>query len=383
VTASDQPVGDVTVWSHPASRRSTWVMVQVAAGGVHGVGELSDGGPAASLVAAARSVTGAATGRPVRQAREAVRRLLERRRMSAATNGSAFMWSTVLGGYESAFADLTARLARRPLSVELGLGEAGPVRAYANLNRRFGAEGTETVTAEAVRAAVHGYPAVKIAPFSGAHARGKVGAEMVRDGLDLAATVRAAVPPDTLLMVDCHNLVPRDLVGVVGRELAQLGVHWVEDLVDITDPDALQSAAAANVPLAGGEHVWDPSVAAAACGTGALAYWLLDPKHAGGPVGAARMAEAVDGTRLTFHNPSGPVGTAHAAHLAGLAGDTTWLEIAWGEEDRTSFLDPAETVTAGAFVPTAGPGIGCSPRRLPQDGGSVGDDLGRSGGDVS
>ena len=367
MTASDQPVSRVTVWSHPASRRSTWVMVQVVADGVRGVGELSDGGPVQPLMAAARSVHGAATGIAVQDAREAVRRLLENRRASADDESGAFLWSTVLGGYESAFADLTARLDRRPLSAALGLGETAPVRAYANLNRRFGADGPEVVTSEAVRAVAHGYRAVKIAPFSGAHALGLVGVEMIRTGVELVSSVRAAIPRDTLLMVDCHHLVPVDLVGVVARELAPLGVHWVEDLVDVTDRDALRVAAATDLPLAAGEHVWDPSVAAAACATGALEYWLLDPKHAGGPVGAARIADAVDGIALTFHNPSGPVGTAHAAHLAGLAGDTTWLELAWGEEDRTSFLDPAETVAKGALMPASGPGIGCSPRNTPDN----------------
>ena len=366
--ASGQRVSEVTVWSHPASRRSTWVMVQVVAGGVRGVGELSDGGPVESLVTAARSVPAAAIGLPVREARTSVRQLIERHRASAEDNHAAFLWSTVLGGYESAFADLAARLDRRPLSAALGLGAAGPVRAYANLNRRFGADGDDTVTSEAVRAVESGYSAVKVAPFSGAHARGLIGAELVRHGLALVARVRAAIPRHTLLMVDCHHLLPVDLVGALARELEPLDVHWVEDLVDVTDPDALRAAAATGLPLAAGEHIWDPSVAAAACSSGALRYWLLDPKHAGGPVGAARIAEAVDGTALTFHNPSGPVGTAHAAHLAGLAGDTTWLEVAWGEEDRIGFLEPAETVSEGSLIPASGPGIGCGPRRSPTDG---------------
>ncbi len=371
---SDQRVSGVAVWSHAASRRSTWVMVQIVADGVRGVGELSDGGAVDPLVAAARAVHGAIVGLTVGQARTAVRRLVGDRRAAATDRRDLFLWSTVLGGYESAFADLAARLAGRPLSAALGLGAPGPVRAYANVNRRFGADGPEVVVAEAVRAARDGYPAVKIAPFTGMQRPGATGAR-VRAGLSLVSRVRAAIPAATLLMVDCHHLVPLALVDRVARDLAQLDVHWVEDLVDVRDPAALHLAASAGIPLAGGEHIGEPSAARIACATGALSYWLVDPKHAGGPDGVARIAEAVEGAVLTFHNPSGPVGTAHAAQLAALGGggDMTWLEVAWGEPDRADFLDPGEAVVAGRFRPATGPGIGCVPRRRPDDAPAVDD----------
>ncbi len=363
MTSSDACVDGVAVWSHQASRRSTWVMVEVVAGAERGVGELSDGGPVTQLVTAARSVAGLVTGLGVLQARKTVRKHVEQRRDDAVHD--AFLWSTVLGGYESAFADLCARLDGRPLSSSLGLGEPRPVRTYANLNRRFGADGAAVVLAEAAHAADHGFAAVKVAPFTGAYDRGLSGTRLIRDGLEIVAGVRAAIPREVLLMVDCHHLVPADRVHDVARELEPLGVHWVEDLVDVTDRRALESAASTGLSLAAGEHVWDPTVAATACATGALDYWLLDPKHAGGPDGAARIAEAVDGTALTFHNPSGPVGTAHAAHLAALAGESTWLELAWGEDNRTGFLEPAETVVDGTFRPTPGAGIGCHTRHVP------------------
>lgn len=335
-------------------------MVEVCADGVRGVGELSDGAPADVLLAAALSVRPHIIGRSFDAARLSLRSRLGK----ATAADEAFLWSTVLGGYESAFADLLARLEDCALSASLGLGEPGPVRLYANLNRRYGADGPDTIVSEAIQAAGNGFAAVKVAPFRDNHAAGLSGVRLIDAGLSLVGRVRDAIPREVDLMVDCHHLVPPQLLPVVVRELAPLGLYWVEDLVRVGDRAAMDLAAASGIALAAGEHIWSPETVAAACADGVLRYWLVDPKHAGGPAGVARIAEAAGDTQLTFHNPSGPVGTAHAAHLAGLAGRSTWLEFAWGEADRAGFLEPAEAVVDGTLRPT-GPGIGCRPRRVP------------------
>lgn len=364
MTPDDLVVTGVRTWSHTASPRSTWVMVQVTAGDVVGLGELSDGGHASRLERAARSVVGAVTGHPVGAARAAVRDLLTARREAEHDIDEALLWSTVLGGLESAFADLEARAQGIALSASLGLGGPRPVRVYANLNRRWGGESADVVCDEARRAVSEGYAAVKIAPFSWASHQGSR-RSLVARALTLTRRVRDAVPAGTALMVDCHQLVPADLVGEVLRGLAPCDPLWVEDLVDVHDAAALRAAALqTELPLAAGEHVWDPALARKACASGALTYWLVDPKHAGGPDGTARMAEAADGTCLTFHNPSGPVGTAHAAHLAALGGQDTWLEVAFGEADRAAYLDPPERLVDGRWQPATGSGIGAVPARL-------------------
>jgi galactonate dehydratase len=352
----DVYVDSAAVWSHRASRRSTWVLVEVVADGIRGVGELSDGAPVDALVTAAYSMSPLITGLRLEKARVALRGELERLRLA----GDGFLWSTVLGGYEAAFADLVARLEGRAVSESLGLGSPAPVRLYANLNRRFGGDGLDAIVAEALCAVGNGFSAVKVAPFLDNHAAGLSGVRLVEAGLEMVARVRSAIPDGVRLMVDCHHLVPVEYVGVVARELSGLDLYWVEDLV--ADRSEMELAAGTGLALAAGEHVWDPAVAAAACAGGMLRYWLVDPKHAGGPVGVAQIAEAVGETQLTFHNPSGPVGTAHAAHLAGLGGAGTWLEYAWGETDRLTLMDPAEAVLNGTLRP-AGPGIGTTVSR--------------------
>ncbi|MFG1912185.1 enolase C-terminal domain-like protein [Kribbella sp. NPDC048928] len=315
-------------------------MVELVADGIRGVGELSDGGPLDVVLEAAQTVRSSIIGLSLEQAR-----------VELARPADSFLWSTVRGGFASALADLTARRDGLAVSESLGLGAPRPVRLYANLNRRFGGDGAETIVAEAVRAAGNGFSAVKVAPFLDNRARGMSGTRLIDAGLELVEKVRAAIPDDVRLMVDCHHLVPPEFVAVVVREFAALEPYWVEDLIG--DRTAIEAAASAGLALAAGEHVWQPELAAAACAGGALMYWLVDPKHAGGPAGVARIAEAIGDTSLTFHNPSGPVGTAHAAQLAALAGADGWLEYAWGE------LDPAELVVDGKFLP-AGPGIGAA-----------------------
>lgn len=362
MSAHDPRVTGVDVWAIAASPRSTWVVVRVSAGGMDGVGELSDGGHVARVLAAARDVAALTLDQDLVSACSAVTREVEARRAKALEGSSAFLWSTVLGGFTSAFADLAARLAGQPLSVALGHGEPAPVRAYANLNRRWGADGPVVVAAEAAKAVAAGLTAVKVAPFSGPDHDGLVGPDALRKGLRTVHAVRDVLPDGVHLMVDCHHRVPAELVQDLARGLEPLAPLWVEDLVDVTDLAALRSAArATNLPLAAGEHVWDPRVAAAATATGALAFWLLDPKHAGGPVGSERVASAVTGTALTFHNPSGPVGTAHAIHLSGLAGGATWLELAWGEHDGGTFTGRPELVDGGRLRAARGTGAGCLP----------------------
>ncbi|MGZ0153070.1 enolase C-terminal domain-like protein [Kribbella sp. WER1] len=338
-------IESAVVWSHRASARSTWVVVELVADGIRGVGELSDGGPLATLLAAAESVRPAVVGRSLAQARAELDRPAE-----------SFLASTVRGGFAAALADLTARREGRSLAESLGLGTPRPVRMYANLNRRFGADGVQTIVAEAVRAVGNGFTAVKVAPFLDHHARGLTGTRLIDAGLELVEKVRAATPDDVRLMVDCHHQVP---AADVVRELAALDLYWVEDLVPLGDRAAVEAAAEAGLALAAGEHVWKPAVAAAACA--GLTYWLVDPKHAGGAAGVARIAEAVGDVQLTFHNPSGPVGTAYAAQLAGLMGADGWLEYAWGEVDRRTVVDPAEVVADGTLRPS-GPGIGVARR---------------------
>jgi galactonate dehydratase len=344
-------IEDVEVLTHESARHSTWMVLRIRdSRGLTGLGECSDSGDPAVLAEALHAVQMMLPGS---DAAGLLGWLRDRR---AGEGGRrALAWSTVLGGVESALADLAARRAGVPLGEYLGAPAPAKVRLYANLNRAWGTLGPAAVAEAAVAAAAQGFTAVKIAPFPG----GEDGSAGAVEGLKTIDAVREVLPPDVKLMVDCHFKLDEGGLRVLLPELAARAVHWIEDIVDPRDVDRLRRLRDEwSVPLAGGEHEWDPAVVAAACATGAYAYWLIDPKHAGGPRATQRLIGLTAGTRVTFHNPSGPVGTAHAAQLAGMTDRFGWLEYAWGTADRAGYLRAPELIDAGSLCTPGGPGIG-------------------------
>lgn len=84
-------------------------------------------------------------------------------------------------------------------------------------------------------------------------------------------------------------------------------------------------------------------------------------KHAGGPRAALDLTRRTRGTaRISFHNPSGPVATLHAAQLAPTdAAVAERLEFAYGEVPwRSDVVHGAERVRDGRLTLPDAPGIG-------------------------
>lgn len=348
-------IDSIDLHTHTGSEHSTWTVVALTSStGRVGLGECSDGGTAAFVTAGLATLCHHVIGARVTGDRDPLRTAVDTLR-HASDGLTALGWSTLWGGIEAAWDDLAAREQGVPLHEHLGLPPAPPVRLYANINRRWGASGTAAIVAATRSATAAGLSAVKIAPFD--PWRGT--ADVVSAGLAVVDMVRAAVPPDTLLMIDCHRSLPAAALPAAMVELQARSVYWVEDALDVRDTIGLQRLRdTADVPMAGGEHEWDPEVVSAACSSGALDFWLIDPKHAGGPYGTTVLAGCVGNVTLTFHNPSGPIGTLHAVHLAGLSERPIWLEFAWAGSDRADYLTPPEIVDRGLLTVPDGPGIG-------------------------
>lgn len=344
--------------THRASARSSWTVLEVRSStGLVGIGECSDGGDVAILDTATRRARAELIGRPVTGDRTALRTWLDVRRREA-DRASALAWSTALGGLEAALDDLAARHAGVTLARFLGSTAPERVRLYANLNRTWGAHALAELVRAARSAAAGGFPAVKVAPFDAAGRRAR-GDELLAAGLEVVDAVRAALPDETRLMIDCHFRLDGPRLRAVLPELAAREVFWIEDAVDARDVDGLcRVREQTSVALAAGEHEWDPAVVEAACASGAVDYWLIDPKHAGGPRATRQLIDLTGAVAVSYHNPSGPIGTAQAAQLSALSPRLTWLEYAWGEPDRATYLSPAEKIENGWLVLADGPGIG-------------------------
>lgn len=349
-------IADVQLMEHRVSARTTWFVLQLrTAEGVVGLGECSDAATPAAVSDAAATLREDLLGRDALADAEAVLHATLARRDRAATEPEAFLWSTVLGALDCALLDVAARYREVPLNALVADRPAGEVALYANLNRGQHDRSPRSFATAAGEAQAAGFRAVKVAPFDGPH-----DGDPVAGGLAIVAAVREALGPDTGLMVDVHHRLSAQQLDRALPPLESCGLTWLEDAVDVLDEAALTDLARrTEIPLAGGEHLWHPRDVAGACSSGALTYLLIDAKHAGGPTQVTRLLEGVSDTAVTFHNPSGPVGTALSAHLTALRPPGTLVEYAFGEPgDRTRVVTPAEDVTAGTMTVSGRHGLG-------------------------
>jgi galactonate dehydratase len=351
-------ITDVRLRRFVATPRSTWMFLEVETrNGTTGVGECSDSGLPQGVPRAVARLAARVRGGDALADREELCERLWRECAALDDPRERFMQRTVIGGLDMALADIAARAEGVPLWRWFGGEPRERVPVYANINRSGGRRRPEDFAAKAAAAVADGHDRVKVAPFDGPPLPGRT---IVDTGIAIAAAIREAIGGDPALMIDVHHKLDRDELLAALPRLDELGIAWLEDAVDVTDPEAVRWLAAhTKAPLAGGETLHTPEQIDAALSTGLLRVLLLDPKYTAGPTRLLRLAERVRGVDVTYHNPCGPVSTAVCAHLAGVHPDFTLLEWMYGEDvDRPAVVDPPERV-AGASLPVpAGPGLG-------------------------
>ncbi|MEU7576019.1 enolase C-terminal domain-like protein [Streptomyces sp. NPDC041068] len=314
--------------------RTEWLVLRVTGeDGTRGHGECSDAG---SLP---RVVERLASGLPV-------------------DGEGGFLSRTVAGGVEQARVDAAARRDGLPLWDWLGGEHPGEIELYANINRVPGGRSPDDVAACAWAAVRDGFRAVKLAPFDVADPRAEIPLPAL--GLARLGAARAAVGASVALMADAHERLTLDELAPLLGPLADLGLYWLEDGVGIARPDELaELRSLTELTLAGGEFASD--VGEVEKVDGLVDVLMPDVKHAGGTLRARDLARSAPGTRISFHNPSGPVATLHAAHLTGVCGGSVEpLEYAYGEASwRSAVVRGAERIGEGRLtLPDDTPGIG-------------------------
>lgn len=270
----------------------------------------------------------------------------------------------------SALADLAARaegvsvaqwLARfGPAESAASSGDSGasrPVTVYANINRSPRERVPDEFARVAVEAVAAGFSSIKLAPFDGPVLEGST---LVETGLAHIAAVRAAVGDGAEVLIDLHHKLSHDELASALPEFEALRAGWLEDAVSVHDAEELAWLdQATDLPLAGGERLTEVDEIAKVVGSGHLDWLLLDIKFIGGPVRFARLVDAVGDTRLSLHDPTGPVATAHSLHATVLQRPPALLEYAYGEPiDRAALIDPAEHVANGEATRPTGAGLG-------------------------
>jgi len=287
---------------------------------------------------------------------------------SVGTRGRDAAEAAAISAIDQALGDIVAQEAGKALAASLGEVQRRTIALYANINRGMRDRGPAGFAARALEVKQRGFDALKIAPFDEAQ-RGAAKPD-IGPGLERIAAVRAAIGPETRLLVDCHWRLTEAAAIDVLREVESLGLYWFEcPLGEEPDNfDALRRlrtrANRSGVRLAGCEMMVAVEGFRPFLDAGIYDVIMPDVKYAGGLRELLRIAELAAGYGVTCspHNPSGPIAHAHSLHLSALLPQFTFLEYQY--EESPLFFDfvtgtlPDPRTGTSALPPGNGLGLG-------------------------
>lgn len=337
------------------SDRTQWHFVVLRDADHVAVGECSDSGNTAKLVAELALLAQDLRGQDVLAQRADIVGALARR-VGEQTGPEAFVTATLMGGVEQLLIDHAAQAAGEPVWKWLGGSTPDPVRVYANINRVPGGRAASDVAATALQAVRAGFSAVKCAPFDVAQEDRLLPAA----GLGRLRAIRDVVGDDIDLKVDCHERLSVEEIHDLLPALEDLGIAWLEDAVALDQVGDLRALrAATTIPLAGGEFMFHPAEAGIAVSERLIDVLMPDVKHAGGIQRVLSIARSAPELAISPHNPSGPVATAASAQLFAVCSNTTVLEYQFGEAFwRSELVAGLERVADGRLHLDDRPGLG-------------------------
>jgi len=275
---------------------------------------------------------------------------------------------TAFSGVGQALWDINARAQEKPLYRLLGEGDETVVPLYANLNRGLLRDRRPEAFADhAERAISEGFRFVKATPFdelTPAHTDPCV----LQPALKRLEATSKAVGAQKVA-VDCHwrfNLALAE--AFLSWTERHPPFYWLEDLLEMDTPDAAVGEFRARFPgvcWAGGETLDHPAEAKSLLdGPARPDIFMPDVKYLwpldtlSDLLSYARKR----GSRLSLHNPSGPISTAFSAHVCVASAAEEPLEFAFAAvENRSGLVGPDEPIASGAYHVSEKPGIGISP----------------------
>ncbi len=274
------------------------------------------------------------------------------------------MSKSAWSGIDQALWDLLAKSLNVPLSQLLGARSSEPVALYANLNRGLrGDRSPDDLRSKGRDAALKGFRYVKCTPFD----------EIVPSSFEIdlhpafeRIEALAEVIPMSQIAIDCHQRFSETHLSQLFDLLNDKKPYWIEDPVCLTDASDLKRVRNEyrSVRWAGGETTLEMNELWPLLDHRAYDVLMPDVKHAGGVSGIKNMIPLIEsrGLWVSLHNPSGPISTAHSAHLTRLCSHPLPLEFAFGvSEDRAHATFPQENISGGAYIFSDLPGIGLSP----------------------
>jgi galactonate dehydratase len=250
---------------------------------------------------------------------------------------------TALSAFEQALWDLAGQAAGAPIHRMLGGALRGPIALYANINRGANPRTPEGFAAAARRAVAQGFRAVKLAPFEPLvweDASDRAQRAVYAQGIARIAAVREAVGAAVDVMVDAHWRFSPGGAAALIRDLAPLGLYWLEcPVAEANHAEIRRLRGIANdrgMRLAGAETLAGLAAYRPLVEAGCYDVLMPDIKHAGGHEEIRRIAALAQtaGVEIAPHNPTGPVCHAHSLHLVATIPNFLILEVQFGETER-------------------------------------------------
>ena len=257
--------------------------------------------------------------------------------------------------------DILGQSLGAPIWALLGGKVRDRVRAYGN--GWYRTERTPAAFAEAASKAVAtGLTALKFDPFGTGWRQ--LGRADLKLATDIVAAVRAAVGPETELMIEGHSRFSVSQAVDIAERLAAFDPTWFEEPVRHDRVTAVAEVARRSpVPIATGESFHTLGEFVEVGNVAAIGYWQPEPAHLGGILPTKQVfgiAEAFDAV-VAPHQAGGPVATAVCLHLAACS------TVHYIQEYFDSFNEPWEadlvswhpTLDSDGFLPIPqGPGLG-------------------------
>jgi L-alanine-DL-glutamate epimerase-like enolase superfamily enzyme len=220
-------------------------------------------------------------------------------------------------------------------------GEKKPVPVYAG--GLFLSDPIDAIVEEARRYVAAGFRAMKM----------RTGAPTASEDIARVEAVRAAIGPDTILMVDVVQGWTVEEAIKRGREIQRFDLFWIEDPVLFDDLDGMAAVAAAlDVPVTAGENDYGRRGFRRLIEKRAADILMPDLQRIGGISEWMKTAALADafGLRVTPH-----VFPETSVHLMCATPNGLWLEhVPWW--DRL-FVEP-QRIEGGHATPSDRPGLG-------------------------
>lgn len=237
--------------------------------------------------------------------------------------------ASAIAGIDIALHDIVAKRAGQPLWRMLG-GSSGKVAVYASIGRAVDAGSTVERFLE------QGFRAFKL------HSAGEIA-----DHVAVVRPMRAIVDTSCELMLDVNSSWnPEAAIATIGQ-LAEYRLSWLEEPIPVDAPAEVwrRLAAAAPMPLAGGENMLTASAFEAALANGALSVFQPDITKWGGFSGCLPLSRRFieENRRFCPHMFSGAPGLLASAHLLAASNSASgMLEFGVGFNPlRVALLDRA------------------------------------------